>query len=53
MQMQPESIKSGQRRWMSNETSLPVIEDGGCSVINVIFDPRTRKVKWVACNGFA
>ncbi len=53
METQPESIEAGQRLWMRNEMDLPVIHDGGCSVINVTFDPQTRKLEQVACNGFA
>ena len=47
------SIAAGQRRWMSDVRDLPAIDDGGCSVITVIFDQRTRKVEEAACNGVA
>jgi hypothetical protein len=32
---------------------MPAIDDGGCSVITVIFDPRSQKVEEAACNGVA
>lgn len=48
---QSEVLKAGQRRWVSNERNLPLINDGGCRVINVQFDLKTRKVEEVTCNG--
>ena len=43
----------GQNRWVSETDDLPVINDGGCSVITVSYDPGARKVESVTCNGEA
>lgn len=48
---QPEALKAGQRRWVNNQRDLPLINDGGCGVIEVLFDLKTRKVQEVTCNG--
>ena len=43
----------GQRRWVESERSLPGIEDGGCDVVTVTFDPAKNTVTNVSCNGEA
>lgn len=43
----------GQRRWVKDIYHLPAIDDGGCFIVNVIFDPKTNKVTQAACNGVA
>ena len=42
-----------QRRWVSDIYHLPAIDDGGCFIVNVIFDPKTNKVTQAFCNGVA
>ena len=39
----------GIRRVRANE--LPVIEDGGCSVVNVLYDPKEDELLGAWCNG--
>lgn len=46
------NLPSGARRWVRFE-ALPSIDDGGCSVVNIVFDLTTRKVEQVVCNGLA
>lgn len=43
----------GQRRWLDDHRNLPAISDGGCSIVNVIYDPKTRSVPEAFCNGVA
>ena len=41
-----------ERKWVTDSRKLPVIMDGGCGVVNVRFDIRSKKaVTW--CNGEA
>lgn len=47
------SLKAGERRWLDNHRNLPVVLDGGCSVVTVEFNPATREVEQVICNGVA
>lgn len=46
-------LPSGQRQWVANVNELPLIMDGGCSVITVIYDPKASMVKSTTCNGEA
>jgi hypothetical protein len=46
-------LKAGQRRWYSNPEAIPMIFDGGCMVVHVTFDLKTRKVEHIYCNGYA
>lgn len=41
----------GQRRWRAER--LPTVMDGGCAVVNIIYDPRARKIENTYCNGLA
>ena len=38
---------------VKGESSLPLIMDGGCSVVNVLYDVMAHKVVQVSCNGYA
>jgi len=38
---------------LANDNGLPVVNDGGCSVVNVVFDRQKGTVKDVFCNGVA
>jgi hypothetical protein len=38
---------------VKSEASLPLIMDGGCSVVNVLFDVMAHKVVQIVCNGYA
>lgn len=46
-------LPAGQRRWVGDQSKLPGISDGGCGVVNVLFNPATRKVEEAFCNGVA
>ena len=39
------------RSWVSRPADFPVIFDGGCSVVNIVYDLETRSFLRVACNG--
>jgi hypothetical protein len=43
----------GQRRWVDDYRSLPLISDGGCTVVNVLYDDSTGQIEQAACNGVA
>lgn len=45
------SVAAGERRWVNDRHKLPLVTDGGCSVVNVRFNPATQKVNDVYCNG--
>jgi len=40
-------------RWVNDYRNLPAISDGGCDVIEVIFDPRLNRIESTLCNGEA
>ena len=44
-------LPAGQRRWVKDIYQLPAIDDGGCGIVNVTFDPKTKRVTQVFCNG--
>jgi len=46
-------VLAGQRAWVGGKDKLPLIMDGGCSVITVIYDPKAGEVKSTYCNGQA
>lgn len=46
-------LRAGQRRWVKDIYHLPAINDGECFIVNVIFDPKTKKVTQAFCNGIA
>ena len=48
-----EQVAAGQRRWFDDYRKLPIIMDGGCMVVNVVFNPATRRVEHAFCNGVA
>lgn len=44
---------ANQSRWFDNYGDLPMIVDGGCDLIEIIFDPQSRKIESTRCNGEA
>lgn len=46
-------IPAGERRWVRSEQDLPLVSDGGCSVITVTFDKAKSVMKSAECNGLA
>ena len=43
--------KANESRWFENDSQLPRIDDGGCSVVTVIFDLASQKIERADCNG--
>lgn len=46
-------LRTGQRRWVAKSEQLPMIMDGGCSVVTIIYDPKRNVIKDTYCNGVA
>ncbi|MBH0115214.1 hypothetical protein I5E68_19970 [Novosphingobium sp. YJ-S2-02] len=40
-------------RWFDDYRELPGFLDGGCSQVEIIFDPRSKQIERAECNGFA
>jgi hypothetical protein len=45
--------KPAGRYVVSTENDFPIIEDGGCVVVNLLYDVKLARVVWVRCNGLA
>lgn len=45
--------QSGQSRWLEDYRDLPNISDGGCDLIEIIFDPQSQMIESTQCNGDA
>ena len=45
------SPKAGERRWLADSGALPIVFDGGCTIVHLAFDLETRKIDNVFCNG--
>lgn len=45
--------QANQSRWFDNYGDLPIIMDGGCDLIEIIFDPQSRQIESTQCNGEA
>jgi hypothetical protein len=43
----------GGSRWIDDYRNLPSISDGGCQIVNVIYDLAKHDVEKVFCNGEA
>lgn len=48
-----DNLPIGRRRWVTDLYHLPAIDDGGCLIVNIVFDPMTKKVTQALCNGIA
>ena len=48
-----DDLLAGQRGWRNSSRELPLIADGGCSVVTLLYDPKIGAVKKVECNGEA
>ena len=44
-------LRAGQRRWFADRKAFPVVYDGGCIMVHLAFDLKTRKVEHAFCNG--
>jgi hypothetical protein len=49
----PEGMKAGERRWLNEDVSLPDVNDGGCSYIDVEYDLKSKSVTRADCHGEA
>ncbi|WP_152536462.1 hypothetical protein [Sphingobium sp. C100] len=47
------NLSAGNRRWVGDYRNLPSIVDGGCGVLTVTLDPKSRKREGPFCNGEA
>ena len=47
------NLPAGRRRWVADVGNLPAISDGGCGVVEVLFDPASAEVKRAQCNARA
>ncbi|WP_298164207.1 hypothetical protein [Novosphingobium sp.] len=45
--------RKGQRYWLAKRQDLPLVMDGGCGIVNVIYDPLAKRVDETFCNGVA
>ncbi len=43
----------GGHRWVHDHHNLPAISDGGCSVVEVVYNPASKTVEEAFCNGEA
>jgi len=49
-EFESDRLLAGQRQWVDGEDKLPLILDGGCDVITIIYDPKADKVVSANCN---
>lgn len=45
--------RAGQSRWFDSYGELPLVLDGGCGFIEIIYDPETKRIERAECNGEA
>ncbi len=45
--------QANQSRWFDDYRDLPMILDGGCDQIEIVFDPSSRVIQSAQCNGEA
>ena len=43
--------QANQSRWLGDYHELPMLLDGGCDLIEIIYDPRTDRIQSTQCNG--
>lgn len=48
-----DDLLAGQRGWVNGTNRLPIINDGGCGVVTLIYDLKRGLVKDIYCNGDA
>lgn len=48
-----QNVRTSDRNWVGDRDKLPLILDGGCSVVNIVYDPKDRSFDQVFCNGVA
>lgn len=45
-----DSPRAGDQRWV-NSDEIPIVDDGGCLIINILYDPSSNRVEAADCNG--
>jgi hypothetical protein len=45
------SLEAGARRWLADSEALPIVFDGGCTIVHLAYDLETGKIEHVFCNG--
>ncbi|WP_337847338.1 hypothetical protein [Sphingomonas sp.] len=45
--------QANQSRWFEDYRDLPMLLDGGCDQIEIVFDPNSRAIQSAQCNGNA
>ena len=48
----PSKWRSGKRYWVE-PNAIPIVSDGGCAVINVLYNIPSETLVFVSCNGDA
>ncbi|GAA4043023.1 hypothetical protein GCM10022281_25260 [Sphingomonas rosea] len=48
-----DELAAGERRWLDDTSGIPIIMDGACLMVTVVFDPTTQRVEQAQCNGEA
>lgn len=43
--------QANQSRWFDDYLELPMITDGGCELIEIIFDPHSQSIQSAQCDG--
>lgn len=43
--------EAGQSRWFDDRLELPAVNGGGCGVVTIIYDPRSKQIESAECNG--
>ena len=43
--------QANQTRWFNDYRKLPIIKDGGCILVEIIFDPQSHLIQSAQCNG--
>lgn len=45
--------QANKSRWFDDYRDLPMMFDGGCNLIEIIFDPQSQLIQSTRCNGEA
>jgi len=45
------SVKANERKWLERDQDLPGMNDGGCAMVTVVYQPLRKAVEAAHCNG--
>ncbi len=45
--------RAGQSRWLESYSELPLVLDGGCGFIEIVYNPQSKQIERAECNGEA